>query len=38
MLWHENIFIETYKGKEYKDYITARTNVQGVQYKSFIPK
>ncbi|TDE29178.1 amidinotransferase [Flavobacterium ranwuense] len=32
MLWKEYIFIGTYKGSDYKDYITARTNVQGVQY------
>lgn len=32
MLWNEYIFIGTYKGSDYKDYITARTNVQGVQY------
>ena len=32
ILWHDYIFIGTYKGSDYKDYITARTNVQGVQY------
>ncbi|MDI1307794.1 MAG: arginine deiminase family protein [bacterium] len=32
ILWKEYIFIGTYKGSDYKDYITARTNVQGVQY------
>lgn len=32
MLWDNYIFIGTYKGSDYKDYITARTNVQGVQY------
>ncbi|MFV8322689.1 dimethylarginine dimethylaminohydrolase family protein [Flavobacterium sp. LS2R12] len=32
MLWNVYIFIGTYKGSDYKDYITARTNVQGVQY------
>ncbi|TDE51325.1 dimethylarginine dimethylaminohydrolase family protein [Flavobacterium sp. GT3P67] len=32
MLWKEYIFIGTYKGSDYKNYITARTNVQGVQY------
>ena len=32
MLWNDYIFIGTYKGSDYKDYITARTNVQGVQY------
>ncbi len=32
MLWNEYIFIGTYKGSDYKDYITARTNMHGVQY------
>lgn len=32
MLWNEYIFIGTYKGSDYKDYITARTNIQGVNY------
>ena len=32
MLWNDYIFIGTYKGSDYKDYITARTNRQGVQY------
>ena len=32
MLWNDYIFIGTYKGSDYKDYITARTNWQGVQY------
>ncbi len=32
MLWNEYIFVGTYKGSDYKDYITARTNMQGVQY------
>jgi N-dimethylarginine dimethylaminohydrolase len=32
MLWKDYIFIGTYKGSDYKDYITARTNLQGVQY------
>lgn len=32
MLWDDYIFIGTYKGSDYKDYITARTNVQGVQF------
>ena len=32
MLWNEYIFIGTYKGSDYKDYITARTNREGVQY------
>ena len=32
MLWKDYIFIGTYKGCDYKNYITARTNIQGVQY------
>ena len=32
MLWRDYIFVGTYKGSDYKDYITARTNVQGVEY------
>ena len=32
MLWNNYIFIGTYKGADYKDFITARTNMQGVQY------
>lgn len=32
MLWNDYIFIGTYKGSDYKDYITARTNLQGVQF------
>ena len=32
MLWNDYIFIGTYKGSDYKDYITARTNWQGVNY------
>lgn len=32
MLWNDYIFIGTYKGSDYKDYITARTNMQGVAY------
>lgn len=32
MLWDNHIFIGTYKGSDYKDYITARTNWQGVNY------
>jgi N-dimethylarginine dimethylaminohydrolase len=32
MLWREYIFIGTYKGSDYADYITARTNSEGVQY------
>ena len=30
MLWRDYIFVGTYKGSDYKDYITARTNLQGV--------
>lgn len=32
MLWGDYIFVGTYKGSDYKDYITARTNLQGVQF------
>ena len=32
MLWNEHIFIGTYKGSDYRDYITARTNIEGVNY------
>jgi N-dimethylarginine dimethylaminohydrolase len=32
MLWNNYVFIGTYKGSDYKDYITARTNLQGVQF------
>jgi N-dimethylarginine dimethylaminohydrolase len=32
MLWGNYIFVGTYKGSDYKDYITARTNMQGVEY------
>ena len=32
MLWNDYIFIGTYKGSDYKEYITARTNMQGVNY------
>lgn len=32
MLWEDHIFIGTYKGSDYKDYITARTNMEGVNY------
>jgi N-dimethylarginine dimethylaminohydrolase len=32
MLWNDYVFIGTYKGSDYKDYITARTNLQGVQF------
>lgn len=32
MLWNDHVFIGTYKGSDYKDFITARTNMHGVQY------
>ncbi|WP_027126062.1 dimethylarginine dimethylaminohydrolase family protein [Gelidibacter mesophilus] len=32
MLWKDYIFIGTYKGSDYSDYITARTNLEGVNY------
>ncbi|MFP9112526.1 dimethylarginine dimethylaminohydrolase family protein [Flavobacterium sp. RHBU_3] len=32
ILWDNHIFIGTYKGSDYKDYITARTNMQGVDF------
>lgn len=32
MLWNDHIFIGTYKGSDYSDFITARTNAVGVQY------
>ncbi|OAZ03140.1 dimethylarginine dimethylaminohydrolase family protein [Flavobacterium succinicans] len=39
MLWNDYIFIGTYKGSDYKDYITARTNWQGVEFiKQLFPK
>jgi len=38
MLWNDHIFIGTYKGSDYKDYITARTNMEGVEYiKNLFP-
>lgn len=38
MLWKDYVFIGTYKGSDYKDYITARTNRAGVQYiKNLFP-
>ena len=38
MLWNDYIFIGTYKGSDYKDYITARTNREGVDYiKAMFP-
>lgn len=32
MLWKNYIFVGTYKGSDYKDYITARTNREGVAF------
>ncbi len=32
MPWNDYIFVGTYKGSDYKDYITARTNMEGVQF------
>ncbi len=32
MLHNDHIFIGTYKGSDYKEYITARTNMAGVEY------
>lgn len=32
MLWNDHIFIGTYKGSDYRNYITARTNMQGVHF------
>jgi len=38
ILWDGHIFIGTYKGSDYKDYITARTNMEGVAFiKSLFP-
>ena len=38
MLWGNHVFVGTYKGSDYKDYITARTNMQGVQFlKNLFP-
>ncbi|MDO5104444.1 dimethylarginine dimethylaminohydrolase family protein [Capnocytophaga sp.] len=38
MPWNDHIFIGTYKGSDYKNYITARTNMEGVQFiKSLFP-
>lgn len=38
MLWNDYIFIGTYKGSDYKSFITARTNMEGVNYiKSLFP-
>lgn len=32
MLWNDYIFIGTYKGSDYASYITARTNMEGVNF------
>ncbi|MDO4729175.1 MAG: arginine deiminase family protein [Bacteroidota bacterium] len=32
MPWNDYIFIGTYKGSDYANYITARTNMEGVEY------
>lgn len=32
ILWNEYVFIGTYKGSDYKNHITARTNMIGVNY------
>jgi N-dimethylarginine dimethylaminohydrolase len=38
MLWNNHIFIGVYKGSDYKDLITARTNMYGVAFiKSLFP-
>jgi len=38
ILWDSHIFIGTYKGSDYKEYITARTNMHGVNFiKSLFP-
>jgi N-dimethylarginine dimethylaminohydrolase len=38
MLWNDHIFIGTYKGSDYKSFITARTNIEGVEYiKNLFP-
>ncbi len=38
MLWKDYIFIGTYKGSDYKEYMTARTNMEGVEYiKTLFP-
>jgi N-dimethylarginine dimethylaminohydrolase len=32
MLWNDYIFVGTYRGNDYPDYITARTNKEGVDF------
>lgn len=36
MLWHDKIFIGTYSGGDYSDYITARTNTAAVEAISYL--
>ncbi len=39
MPWYDHIFIGTYTGHDYPDYITARTNIEGVDYiKEMFPE
>lgn len=39
ILFNEYVFIGTYRGADYKDYITARTNLAGVEYiKKMFPQ
>lgn len=39
MPWGDHIFVGTYRGDDYADYITARTNMQAVQYlQDLFPK
>ncbi|MEM8928706.1 MAG: arginine deiminase family protein [Bacteroidota bacterium] len=39
MPWNDHIFIGTYAGHDYPDYITARTNMEGVEYmKQMFPQ
>ena len=38
MPWNDYIFVGTYKGSDYKDYMTARTNKEGVEFiKNLFP-
>jgi N-dimethylarginine dimethylaminohydrolase len=32
MLWNDHIFVGTYKGQDYEKFITARTNMKGVNF------
>ncbi len=39
LLWNDYIFVGTYKGEDYSNHITARTNIYGVEYlKKMFPK